>query len=182
MKNENEIKRAFAMEVIEALRNEIDSRTDKGLTISGLASGVEIVKAMHPQEEDTKIEKVKKICDDFSKDLTDQEKSDLIKSDEVKVGDEVEVTEVYQICKVIAVHDKHAWVITKESGRQYLPLLSDVRKYIPEPTLEQKARKKAEEEWREWCYAKGYDNDAPMLNDDYIEIRTKHLLIDPKTL
>jgi len=112
MKNENEIKRAFAMEVIEKLTDK--AKSCQTMLYDGLCESVKIVQSLLPKEEDTKTE-----------------------SDEVKMPYFVgwELTENENGIKMAT--------LPAQSLIDILAYLESIRK--TEPTLEQKARKKAEE-------------------------------------
>jgi hypothetical protein len=150
MKNENEIKRAFAMEVIYKISDEVESRINKNLGVAGLEKSIKIVQSLLPKEEE---------IDQF--DIKGSTESD-------------EVKELNGVCcyyrdeefiHVYSYGDK-SWIIGANQLFGKLVLTSELS--FDEPTLEQKARKKAEEIY----YATESSQEAIY----------QALLIDPKTL
>jgi hypothetical protein len=224
MKNENEIKRAFAMEVIKECRGE-----GNVLHLSDIEN---IIESLLPKEEEVDwckasnakiLEEAKRrypkgtVCRSAStnneitsdgnptwwregKSIFITKESGLLyyegkwaeiiskpeivepetktESDEVKVGDEVDVLDVKEKCKVLAIHGGQVWVRSKESHINYLPMSYEVWR---SQSLEQKARKKAEESIEKYYEFSKYELSLS-LKKDVLEMLEYAYQFDPKTL
>jgi len=171
MKNENEIKRAFAMEVIEKLNKRFDTLLSvEDERKSELSWVTNIIKSLLPKEEEVEL---KEATPDMQEQFVKANPETKTESDEVKAGEQCEVKD--------SEEDEwftgHTYLGVKNSKGQYLceAIEEDGWCYvwdeIRQPqTLEQKARKKAEEMW----------NDKSI--ECVLDVVVAALLIDPKTL
>jgi hypothetical protein len=160
MKNENEIKRAFAMEVIEYI-NElyINGKTHPYVYINDIKQ--KLYTMMRPEG---------------SESILTKEEENKTESDEVKVGDDCWLSKTGGVThNVRHIIGDEAWVVRNHDNFGFIAKISTLYNTITsEPTLEQKARKKAEEIWKDW-----QNNPDRHFQSDAIY---EALLIDPKTL
>jgi hypothetical protein len=163
-------KRAFAMEVIEKIKSVPTYPNDTFIReilyfVQSLLAKEEVHVDIDSGKETIKLNEAPPYWQEqFEKANPEMRFSE---SDEVKAGDEV-------VCRgkdwtVLAIHKNRAWLFRRGNvDIETVEFLDNIKK---QPTLEQKARRKAEEICREGCW-----------NEDVISVITETLLIDPKTL
>jgi DNA-binding protein H-NS len=150
MKNENEIKRAFAKEVID----EIDKiRIGNSCCNNIMWSIKDRVQSLLPKEEEVEVpEHLKRLKRQLAQELKEHEETE---SDDVKDKELMDYTN---------------WLFDDHDLEANKNILAKYKSIKSQQSLEQKARKKAEEMW----------SDKTFVTIDDVVIAA--LLIDPKTL